>query len=67
MNGNYQRLSDAIDRLENLSMILTMPLPATKHVEQLRAAMPGLIKDFKAGYIEATGEDPWQNWKEKSQ
>lgn len=55
-----EKLGLAIDRLENMAAALTLPLPAEMHVDQFRKTLPEIIKELKEGFIEATGENPWE-------
>lgn len=55
-----EALGQAIDRIENLIYALKMPLPPTMHVEQIKKALPEILEELKAGYIETTGENPWE-------
>ncbi len=53
-------LGTLIDRLDNLAHALKMRLPSDMHVEQMRIALPALVKDFKAAYVKELGENPWE-------
>ncbi len=55
-----EKLGQAIDRLENMATALTMPLPPQMHVDQFRSTLPEIIAELKTGFIEATGENPWE-------
>ena len=60
MNEKYENLGLAIDRVDNLAHALQMPLPDKMHVEQLRSTLPEVVAELKAGFVEATGENPWE-------
>jgi hypothetical protein len=51
---------ELIDTLDNLAHALQLPLRPEMHVEQLRARLPELVNDFKAVFVESTGENPWE-------
>jgi len=57
--AEIEDLGTLIDRLDNLAHALKMALPASMHVEQMRLALPNLVKDFKAAYVHEMGENPW--------
>lgn len=53
-------LGTLIDVLENLSGALKLPLRPEMHVEQLRIALPALVKDMKAAFVHEFGTNPWE-------
>lgn len=55
-----EKLGQAIDRVENMLYALKIPLSAEIHVEQFRKILPEIIQQLKDGFIEATGENPWE-------
>ncbi len=55
-----EKLGQAIDRVENLAFALNMPLPDGMHVQVLRNSLPEIVAELKAGFVEATGENPWE-------
>ena len=55
-----EKLGQAIDRVDNLAAGLEIPLPASMHVEQLKILLPEIVAELKAGFVEATGENPWE-------
>ena len=55
-----EKLGQAIDRVENMSYALHLNLPAEMHIEQFRKTLPEIIKELKEGFVEATGENPWE-------
>lgn len=59
MNDKYEKLGQAIDRVENMLSALELPLPSTMHIEQFKRLLPEIVKDLKDGFEEATGENPW--------
>lgn len=60
MEDKLEKLGLAIDRIENLAFALKMALPAQMHVEQLRNSLPEVVEELKEGFVEATGENPWE-------
>ncbi len=54
-----EKLGQAIDRVDNILFALKMPLPDAMHVQVLRNSLPEIVEDLKAGFVEATGENPW--------
>lgn len=57
---NTEPLGQAIDRVDNLSHALNLPLPDKMHIEQIRKLLPEIVEELKNGFIEATGENPWE-------
>jgi hypothetical protein len=55
-----EKLGLAIDRVDNLAHALQLKLPAQMHVEQLSEALPDVVKELKAAFVEATGQNPWE-------
>jgi hypothetical protein len=55
-----EKLGLAIDRVDSIAYALWLPLKSEMHVEQLRALLPEVVKELKAGFVEATGENPWE-------
>lgn len=53
-----ENLGRAIDRLENIAFSLNMNLPCELHLKAIREAIPEIVKELKAGFVEATGENP---------
>lgn len=53
-------LGEAIDQLDNYAHALKLPLRAEMHVEQMRVALPEVVKRLKAAFVEVTGENPWE-------
>lgn len=58
--AEIEDLGTLIDRLDNLAHALKLPLSLAMHVEQMRIALPNLVKDFKAAYAKELGENPWE-------
>lgn len=54
-----EKLASAIDRLENISAALNIPMPAEFHVKQFKELLPEIITEIKEGFEESTGENPW--------
>lgn len=53
-------LGRAIDRLDALSHSLALPLPESIHVNCLRGQIPDVVRELKAAFVGATGENPWE-------
>jgi hypothetical protein len=58
--SDNEKLGLAIDRLDNFAHALLLPLKAEMHVAQLKQSLPEIVKELKAGFVEATGENPWE-------
>jgi hypothetical protein len=54
-----ETLGQLIDRLDNLSYGLDIPIPDSMHVQQLKLILPELTNEFKKSFINITGENPW--------
>ena len=50
----------AIDKLDNLAHALLLRMPADFHVDQMKRQLPEVVKELKAGFVKATGENPWE-------
>jgi hypothetical protein len=60
-NGqSNDKLGSAIDRLDNCAHALLLKMPDNFHVKQLSVLLPEVVKELKAGFVEATGENPWE-------
>lgn len=55
-----EKLGEAIDTVENLAIALNMPIPDAIHVQALRNSLPEVVILLKEGFIETTGENPWE-------
>lgn len=55
-----EKLGQAIDKVESLACGLNLPISAEMHLEQLKKALPKLVDELKEGFIEITGENPWE-------
>ncbi len=60
MRQDLQTNADLIDRLDNLANALKMPLPDSMHVEQLRDALPEIVEQLKASFVNLSGVNPWK-------
>lgn len=60
MATDNEKLGQAIDRLENLSYSITLNLPDKVHVEQMQKLIPEIVQELKDGFIETTGQNPWE-------
>jgi hypothetical protein len=55
-----EKLGMAIDEVENLLYALKLKMPNEFHVKMLQQSLPKLVEKLKAGFVEATGENPWE-------
>jgi len=60
MNSDNEKLGQAIDRVESLAFGIKLPLPPALHMEGLQESLPDIVKQLKEGFIETTGENPWE-------
>lgn len=56
-----QLLGDAADTLDNLCHAAMLPMPAQFHLDQLKAALPEVVKNLRAVYVAETGKNPWSD------
>jgi hypothetical protein len=59
MDDKFEKLGQLIDRIENLSFALNMPIPDNTHVQSFRESLPEIVKELKESFIEISGENPW--------
>ena len=50
----------AIDRLDNVTNALNLPMPPDFHIRQIRALLPEIVADLKKYCAEVIGENPWE-------
>jgi hypothetical protein len=55
-----KKFGELIDTLDNLVHAMELALPPAVHVKHLKSNLAELVKDFKATYVDATGENPWE-------
>lgn len=60
MTDAEDELGRAIDRVDNLQHALVLPMPASFHVEQIKAILPEAVAELKVAFVKVTGENPWQ-------
>lgn len=60
MDGSSEILGSAIDRLDNLTHGLILPMPSDFHVNMLKTLLPEVVKELKCGFVVVTGENPWE-------
>lgn len=60
MDEKLEKLGQAIDSLDNIIHTLKLPLPDSLHVKSMRDILPELLDKLKEGFMEATGETPWE-------
>jgi exonuclease V gamma subunit len=58
--ADNEKLGQAIDRVESLASGLDMPMPAEFHLQQLKKLLPEIVEELKAGFVQTTGENPWE-------
>lgn len=61
MTDEMDELGQAIDRVDNLSHALMLPMPASFHVEQIKSILPEVIAELKDAFVKVTGENPWSD------
>lgn len=60
MEDALEMLGRAIDRVDNLTYALQLPVPDKMHVEQLRTILPEVVAELKSGFVALTGRNPWE-------
>lgn len=55
-----ESLGRLIDRLDNCTHALEIPIPANMHVDSLKSILPEIVSEFKKQFVEITGENPWE-------
>ena len=56
---NIEKLGLLIDKLENLIQAMTMPLPGSIHRHGIKPALPEILNEVKAVYLDEGGENWW--------
>lgn len=56
-----EELAEALERLENMTAALRIPMAAQFHVEALRESLPEVKAEIKAAYLKLGGVDHWQD------
>ena len=59
MDEKFEKLGQAIDRVNNVAHGLLIPMPADFHVRQLKELLPEIVEELKAAFVEVAGENPW--------
>lgn len=59
MDPAKELLGQAIARVDNIMHALNLGVAPAIHVEQMKALLPEIVKDLKAGFVGVTGENPW--------
>ncbi len=54
-----EKLAEMVDRLDNLSSAVQLPMPADLHVQCLRESLPELQAEAKEIYLQLGGENVW--------
>jgi hypothetical protein len=57
---NFEKIGQAVDRIESLAAGLNIPLSPQMHVEQLKKILPEIAQQIKEGLIAETGQNPWE-------
>lgn len=60
MTEQQEEMGSLIDRLENVTAMLVVPLPDKIHVDCLRESLPEITEKLKKAFVELTGENPWR-------
>ena len=53
-------MGEIADTVDNLLHALELPMPTAFHVQQMKSALPDVIKRLRAVYVKTTGENPWE-------
>ena len=56
---DIEKLGLLIDKLENLIQAMTMPLPDSIHIQGIKPALPEILNEVKAVYLDEGGENWW--------
>jgi len=54
------KLVEAIEKLQRAREYMTYRISEQAHLNKLKQELPGIIKELKEGFVEATGQDPWE-------
>ena len=60
MDEKYEPLGQTIDRVNNILHALVIPMPAEFHLNMLKELLPEIVDELRAGFVKATGENPWE-------
>ncbi len=60
MSDKTEPLGLAIDRLDSTACGLVLPLPPSQHLAMLKEILPEIVRELKAGFVQVTGENPWE-------
>ena len=53
-------IAEIIERLDNISASLSLPVPDQIHVAALRESLPEIRDELKSAYIDIGGIDHWK-------
>lgn len=53
-------IAEIIERLDNISSALTLPMPDHIHVTALRESIPEIKADLKKAYLDLGGINHWE-------
>lgn len=62
MSNTYESmeaLSMVAETLDNLFHALTIPMPPSIHIDQMKRQLPELRDKLRAIYVAETGDNPW--------
>lgn len=57
---NVEEIGRLADTADNYIAATSLPLPASFHVEQLKAGLKDISARLKQIYVNVTGENPWE-------
>lgn len=60
MTDQQEELGQLIDELDNIASAIAIPRPAEFHLGILREMLPAMVGKFRAAFVAATGENPWE-------
>jgi hypothetical protein len=60
MTEEFEKLGQAIDRVDNLAHALRLNLPPQMHVDSLKNLLPDIVKELKESFVKVAGENPWE-------
>ena len=57
----YDTFGRLIDKLDNYTSALDIPIPPVLAVKTLKEVLPELVAKFKKVYVETFNENPWKD------
>lgn len=61
MDEKFETLGRLINDIDSLVHGLQIPIEAEMHVDCLKGILPEKVAQFKAVYVDITGENPWSD------